>query len=206
MTFNLQKCEFLRISNKIYPIFAQYLIQDEIIREVTYAKYLGVTIDQNLKWSWIFAMFMDFCDVTCIAMYPMSTKINCYKAFVKYILDYTAIVWSPYIQKDINVVEQVQRHAAKFISNNYSCLASINKMLTDIKWATLTHSRKEQKAVMLYKIVYHLVDIPASNYLTPITTSDITGDHHKRFLQPSSIIFIIPLFNKDMKFLTKYYC
>ena len=51
MTFNLQKCEFFRITNKKYPIFAQYLIQNEIIREVTYTKYLGVTIDQNLKWS-----------------------------------------------------------------------------------------------------------------------------------------------------------
>ena len=51
MSFNLQKCEFLRITNKKYPIFSQYLIQNEIIREVTYAKYLGVTIDQNLKWS-----------------------------------------------------------------------------------------------------------------------------------------------------------
>ena len=61
-------------------------------------------------------------------------------------------------------------------------------MLTDLNWATLTHSRKEQKAVMLYKIVHHLVDIPASNYITPITTSDITRGHHKRFLQPSSTV------------------
>ena len=86
------------------------------------------------------------------------------------------------------MVEQVQRRAARFIFNNYSCLASVNEMLTDLNWATLTHSRKEQKAVMLYKIVHHLVDIPASNYLTLTTTSDITRGHHKRFLQPSSTV------------------
>ena len=51
MIFNLQKCKFPRITNKKYPVFAQYFIQNEIIREVTYANYLGVTIDQNLKWS-----------------------------------------------------------------------------------------------------------------------------------------------------------
>ena len=73
----------------------------------------------------------------------MSTKINCYTGFVKSILDYAAIVWSPYIQKDIDMVEQVQRHPARFISNNYFRLASVNKMLTDLNWATLTHSRKE---------------------------------------------------------------
>ena len=75
----------------------------------------------------------------------MSAKINCYKALVKSILDYAAIVQSLYIQKDIDMVEQVQRHVARFISNNYSRLASINKVLTDLNWATLIHSRKEQK-------------------------------------------------------------
>ena len=118
----------------------------------------------------------------------MSTKINCYKALVKPILEYAAIVWSPYIQKDIDKVEQVQRCAARFIFNNYSYLASISEMLIDLNWATLTHSRREQKAVMLYKIVHHLVDIPASNYLIPIATSDITRGHHERFLQPSTTI------------------
>ena len=65
-------------------------------------------------------------------------------------------VWSPYTQKDIDMVEQVQSRAARFIFNNYSRLASISEMLTDFNWATLTHSRKEQKAVMLYKILHHL--------------------------------------------------
>ena len=64
----------------------------------------------------------------------MSTKINCYKTFVKSILDYPATVWSPYIQKNIDMFEQVQRRAraARFIFNNYSCLASIKEMLTDL--------------------------------------------------------------------------
>ena len=82
---------------------------------------------------------------------------------------------------------QLYRRAARFIFNYYSCLASINKMLTENNWATLTHNRK-QKAGMLYKIVYQLVDIPASNYLTPSTISDITRGHHKRFLQPPSTV------------------
>ena len=51
MMFNLQKCEYLRITNKKFPLLAQYSIQKEIIREVTHAKYLGVIIDENLIWS-----------------------------------------------------------------------------------------------------------------------------------------------------------
>ena len=46
-----QKCEFLRVTNTKHPILAQYSIQKETIREVTHAKYLGVTIDRHLSWS-----------------------------------------------------------------------------------------------------------------------------------------------------------
>ena len=66
------------------------------------------------------------------------------------------------------MVEQAQRREARFIFDNQSHLASVKKMLTDLNWATLIHSRKEQKAVMLYKIVHHQVDILVSNYLTPL--------------------------------------
>ena len=51
MSFNLQKCEFLRITNKRQPILSQYTLQNQSIKEVTCAKYLGVTIDKNLSWS-----------------------------------------------------------------------------------------------------------------------------------------------------------
>ena len=117
MSFNLQKCEFLRITNKKYPIFSQYLILNEIIREVTYTKYLGVTIDQNLKWSEHVKQITNKANSVHgflqrnLYSCPMSTKINCYKALVKPVLDYAATVWSPYTQKDIDMV---QRCAARF--------------------------------------------------------------------------------------------
>ena len=118
-----------------------------------------MTTDQNLKWPEHVKQITNkansvhgFLQRSC----PMSTKINCYKALVKPVLDYAATIWSPYTQKDIDMVEQVQRHAARFIFNNYSHLASVIEMLTDLNWATLTHSRKEQKTVMLYNIVHHL--------------------------------------------------
>ena len=84
---------------------------------------------------------------------------------MKPILEHAAIIWLPYIQKDIDKVEQVQRRAVRFIFNNYSYLASVSEMLIDLNWATLAHYRKEQKAMLLHKIVHHLVDIPSNNYL-----------------------------------------
>ena len=46
-----KKCEFLRITKKLNPILMQYYIQNDAIKEVKYAKYLGVIIDHHLSWN-----------------------------------------------------------------------------------------------------------------------------------------------------------
>ena len=51
MTFNPQKCEFLRISNKKNPIVHNYYIENILINNVPHTKYLGVTIDHKLSWN-----------------------------------------------------------------------------------------------------------------------------------------------------------
>ena len=50
MTFNTSKCEFLRIAKKLNLILMQYYIQNDV-KEVKYAKYLGVIIDNHLSWN-----------------------------------------------------------------------------------------------------------------------------------------------------------
>ena len=44
------KCEFLRITNKTRLISSKYYIHNTEIEEKKSAKYLGLTIDNNLRW------------------------------------------------------------------------------------------------------------------------------------------------------------
>ena len=48
MSFNSMKREFLWITNKQNKIFFSYSVQDTLIKEVTRAKYLGVTLNSRL--------------------------------------------------------------------------------------------------------------------------------------------------------------
>ena len=50
MLFNISKCEHLTISNKRLPLNSEYKIGTTTINKVASAKYLGVTITQNLSW------------------------------------------------------------------------------------------------------------------------------------------------------------
>ena len=49
VSLNLSKCEHLTITNKRNPINSFYKLNDQVLRKVTKAKYLGVTINQTLS-------------------------------------------------------------------------------------------------------------------------------------------------------------
>ena len=53
-------------------------------------------------------------------------------------------------------------------------------MLDKLQWPTLKDRRQHLIASMMYKIIYNLIDIEASLYLTPTTSA--TRGHSSRYL------------------------
>jgi len=51
MSFNPTKCIHLKVSNKQCPSYIKYYIDQHKIEQSTHATYLGVTIDEHLKWT-----------------------------------------------------------------------------------------------------------------------------------------------------------
>ena len=194
MVFNPQKCEFLRIANKKHTILAQYNVQNKPIKEVNHAKYLGVTISQNLSWSEHIKQITSKANRTKgflqrnLHNCTPTIKDRLYKAMVKPIIEYAAVVWAPYTKRDIDMIERTQRQAARFVTSNYSRYASVTQMLTDLNWPTLARCRDELKAIMMFKIINHLVDIPVNPFLTSISTVHSTRGHNMRFMQPMTRI------------------
>ena len=112
----------------------------------------------------------------------------CYLAMVHPILEYAsiAVVWSPYTNSNIHILEVVQHRAARFITLNYSPWASVTEMLHNLNLLTLEQRRNNLKLVMMYKIVHSQVQVESGNYLIPIVSH--TRGHDQRFLQPHSRI------------------
>ena len=96
-----------------------------------------------------------------LASCPREVKARCYRTLTKPILEYANSAWDPhYTAYNINQLEAVQRRAARFAIGNYKTTSSTSQMTADLGWQTLQQCRVSAKLVMMYKIVYQLVDIP----------------------------------------------
>jgi hypothetical protein len=49
-------------------------------------------------------------------------------------------------------------------ANNYDPRASVTTLLQVLNWPTLQHRRQLAKLIMMYRITYHLIEIPYIGY------------------------------------------
>ena len=97
---------------------------------------------------------------------PPHIKAMCYKSMVRPILEYASSVWDPHTTVNIRRLESVQRRAARFCLNDFSCYTSVTSMLSTLNLPSLQSRRKTAKLITLYKIINGDLHIP-SNSLIP---------------------------------------
>ena len=88
-------------------------------------------------------------------------KEAAYTSLVRSVLDYSSTVWDPDLQKDIDCLKSIQHRAARFIYNNYGRTTSVTVMMKKLDWKPLSEHRREQRLILMYKIVNDVIAIPA---------------------------------------------
>ena len=94
-----------------------------------------------------------------IRVHNKDLKSVAYKTLVRPQLEYASTVWYPNTTTDINKVEVVKRRAAKWATRYYIYTSSVTAMLKYI------NCRIDSRLMVMYKVTYDLVAIPASLYL-----------------------------------------
>ena len=188
MAFNPDKCEVLRVTNKRSPLAADYTIHGQVLNITDSAKYLGLNIHKSLTWDDHVGKITKKANSTLaflsrnISRCPTNIKAQCYTTLVRPTVEYASSVWNPAKKETINKIEAVQRRAARFATGDYQRTSSVTSMLRQLQWQSLQSRRETAQMTMMYRIVYHLVDIPADQYLHP--SSLRTRGHQLRFLVP----------------------
>ena len=111
-----------------------------------------------------------------------TTKAQSYIFLVRPTLEHSSSVWDPHAQKNIKRLEAVQRRAAGFVVGDYLYMDSLSQMIQDLGWQSLQRRRSNSKLIMVYRIVYGLVDIPAASFFLPTALN--TQGHSLCFLIP----------------------
>jgi hypothetical protein len=174
MRFNARKCYTMQ--TKTNSSFL-YQLDGHILQQVPENPYLGVQIAANLKWS-AHTNYVGKKANSILGFLrrnlgncPKECRRLAYITLVRSVLDYGAIVWSPYLEKDITKLERVQKQAARFITKDYSSRETgcVTNMLKELGLHSLQERRRQQRLSMLYKISEGLIPgLPRDQFLTPM--------------------------------------
>ena len=122
MTFNPSKCYIMHITrgrqlDKFYQIWGT------ILSTVMQAKYLGITISEDLHWHQQTNLVAKKANTTLHMIYrnlrycPRKTWSLAYCTQVRPKLQYCMSLWDPYQQQDIDALERINRRAVRVVYN-----------------------------------------------------------------------------------------
>ena len=175
MAFHPEKCVAIQVTTKRSTISADYTLHNHHLEVVDSSKYLGVTINNNLKWDEHINNISARANRTLgflrrnLRGCRTAARSRAYEALVRPTLEYAASIWDPHNIGQINQLEKVQRRAARFTTRNYTDRqpGSVTQMVKNLNWEPLQVRRIKIRLVLLFKIQHNLVAIPADAYLIP---------------------------------------
>ena len=182
MLFNAQKCKCLHIGHSNAQ--ASYFVGGVQVEDIEYEKDLGVLIDKSLSPSRQCAKAVNSANkVLGIINRTYDCKsssniIRLYKSLVRPHLEYCCQAWRPYLQKDIDNIEKVQRRATKLIPE-LSTL-SYEQRLERTGLVSLEMRRLRADLIEVFKIVKGLEKVDQSVFFN-LSEDSRTRGHQLKF-------------------------
>ena len=180
MTFNESKCKVMHISRKRSPLSpcTSIMLNGSILETVTMYKYLGLLISSDLSWSnhiqsvcskarkivgLIYRKYYRFSDT--------ATLLQLYRSLVRPHLDYAAPVWDPYLQRDIQLLEGVQKFACRMCSKAWK--TGYEELLSTLQLSSLSNRRLFLKLCTIFRVLHGLCYFPQNVFSARETRSHV---------------------------------
>ena len=176
MRFNASKCYILSIhKNSEKKSLFHYQLDNVILKHVNENPYLGVLFSDDLTWRNHILKTTKKANCTLgflkrnLQKCPRKCKQTAYVALVRSVLEYGTPLWDPYLKKDIDTIEQIQRKALRFIYGDYKNFSpgTIKNLQTKSQLPSLEDRRKSIRLAFMFKVVEGLVPaMPPESFIT----------------------------------------
>ena len=135
-----------------------YTLHQQRLEQVQSAKYLGITISDDLDWGQHISEISSKATKTLgflrrnLAFALRHTKEVAYKTLVRPKLEYAVPIWHPYHETQIGQVEKVQRTAATWTCRRWRNTSSVGDMLDELEWPSLETRREQSQDSLRYSV------------------------------------------------------
>ena len=112
MRFNANICYVMSIRNTSSHL---YQLDNTILQQVSTNPYLGITLSEDLQWSTHIQNIVNKSNSTLwflrrnLKNCPEECRKLAYISLVRSTLEYESSFWDPYLQKDIDCIDKIQR-------------------------------------------------------------------------------------------------
>ena len=176
LKLNTDKCKVMQITNKRNPIIFPYTLGTHGLEWVDSYTYLGVTYNGKLSWTAQCQQAAAKANMMLGLLKRVmkgshtQAKVRAYRSIVRPHLEYCVQAWSPHYQKNIEILESVQRRAARWMAgsvwsqNSMKWSKSYEQCLTELNLPSLRARRLFLLNLQTYKIVHSLDCINFQKY------------------------------------------
>ena len=156
VTFNPNKTEVIYFSLNKSDNNPQLMFNNTQLTYVENHKHLGITLSQNGTWhnhiSNITLSASKILGSMRLLKYKLKrdTLSQIYISYLRPLLEYASIVWDNCTIYEKESLEKIQYEAARIVTG-LTRSVSINNLLQEIGWVSLSDRRKVQKYTLMYK-------------------------------------------------------
>ena len=194
MKFNPTKCYILSVNpnTSFY-----YQLGNSILKHVQNNPYLGILLSNDLTWDSLISAITKKANSTLVFLRknlkrcPPACKQQVSTSLVLPLLEYGAVVWDPYLKKNIDSTEKTQRIAARFVTGDFrsNTPGSVTRLLERTGLPPLQLRRQHLHLTLFYRVVEGLVAaLPPDQFLTPQKQGRLIGTVRKDDFQVTNII------------------
>jgi ribonuclease P/MRP protein subunit RPP40 len=181
MMFNTDKCTVIHMgkNNKEF----EYKLGESVVKKSQKERDLGVIIDSSGKSSEQCILSVKKANAVLgmikrnINFKSKEIMVRLYKALVRPHLEYCVQVWSPYLRKDINMLERVQRRATKMIEGYWDM--EYSERLKKLGLISLEKRRVRGDLIQVFKMIKGFDKLDFGSFFTTSSLERTRGHSFK---------------------------